>query len=472
MLEAARQGFLTMPYSNPTWWDLASPTLAALNRAELLGATALNASGAPIFETYQDSPPRSGVVMSPSSPFVVARIARAVRDFSWNASGSPPPPAPCEEASAALPSTFVFEDQIGARFPPNDFAPSERGRGAAGYAAGLLAHAAAHAEVGLHTEQGFDRLARSMLAFHGSALQYLDGGGDAGAPFGLLDVAWRPEPLFAASGLRALATPHQHDLDPAAMAANVPRLCWSLAMGVHLSLDVGNAAALANVRWTRTVAAVQRLVAARFEDFALVAWDAGGGGSGGSAASSGGRRVSSFAADALTPPLDPLYSAAYSVVWHSNASAPPASVALPGAPGPSTLAAGGCAAFGAAGDASAGIYAGVYNGAALAGPGSAPHVVAVDAACDLLATPPALPATLCVEHPLGADTALTLALPAVLRRLPAARLRVAALGAGNAPIPDVVPFVLSADGAAVTFSATAVVGGVEARVFVVTLAAL
>ena len=79
-----------MPYSNPTWWDVASPTLANLTRAELLAATALNASLEPIYETYDDKPtPRSGVVMCPWSPFVRERLVRSLQSLSWNASGSP-----------------------------------------------------------------------------------------------------------------------------------------------------------------------------------------------------------------------------------------------------------------------------------------------------------------------------------------------------------------------------------------------
>ena len=58
-------------------------------------------------------------------------------------------------------------------------------------------------------------------------------------------------------------------------------------------------------------------------------------------------------------------------------------------------------------------------------------------------------------------------LPAALRGA-GARLRVAALGAADALIADVA-FAASAAGDAVTFAATALVQGAEARVFVVTL---
>ena len=450
-----------MPYSNPTWWDVASPTLANLTRAELLAATALNASLEPIYETYDDKPtPRSGVVMCPWSPFVRERLVRSLQSLSWNASGSPPPAAPCDEAAAALPSTFVFEDQVGARYPSADFSPLESGRGASGFEAGLLAHTALHAEVGLHTEQGFDRLARSLLAFHGSALQYLDNGGNA--PWGPIDSAWTPSPLFAASGLRALVLNYQHNLDPSAMASDVPHLCWSLAMGFHLSLDVGNAAALADVAWTRTVAAVQRVAASRFADYSATASTFGADGA-------GSRRVT-FAADVLVPPADPAYSPSYDVVWSYDApaSAPITLAGTPGAPGASTLALGGCASFGALGDASAGLYSGLFNGAQLSGGAGAVHAIAIDATCALLAAPPSLPATLCVWHPLGADTDVTASLPAALRA--PARLRVVALGAADAVLGEVA-FSASSAGDAVTFAASALVQGKDALVFVVTLAA-
>ena len=457
MLEASRRGFLTMPYSNPTWWDVRSPTLANLSGAELAAVAALNASLLPIFETYADKPvPRSGVVVSPWSPFVRARLVRELQSLSWNASGSHPPASPCAEASAALPSSFVFEDQVGARFPPTDFSPLESGRVAPGYEAGLLAHSAAHAAVGLHTEQGFDRLARSLAGFHGSALQYIGGGGSA--PFGPVDVTWRPEPLFAASGLRALVLNYQHNLDGSAMAADVPRLCWSLAMGFHLSLDVGNAAALANVAWTRTVAAFQR-AAARFADYSATASTLGSDGT-------GSRRVN-FSADALTPPLDPFYSPSYGVVW--DYAAPAAEpITLEGTPGaargPSTLAHAGCTAFGARGDVIAGLYSALFNGGALA---AGAHAIIVDATCALLSAPPALMTTLCVWHPLGADTDITVTLPDALQ--PPAQLRVVALGAGDAVLGS-LPFSTSSWGDAVTFATTATVHGEDALVFVVTLA--
>jgi hypothetical protein len=453
MLAAARLGHLTMPYSNPTWWDVRSPTLSNLTRAELLGATALNSSFEPIWETYPDRPtPRSGVVMSPSAPFVRGRIAESLRSLSWNASGSAPPAEPCVEGpAAAIPSTFVFEDQVGARFPSVDFSPSEGGRGATGFAAGLLAHACDNAEVGIHTEQGFDRLARSVVGFHGSLLQYLDGGAEA--PWGAMNDAWRPSPLFAASGLRASVMSFQHNLDSAAMAADVPRLCFSLAHGFHLSLDVGNAAALADVAWTRSVAAVQRIAGSRYADYSASASGEG---------EAPGSSVATFAADAgLVPPLDPLYSAAYNLTWDSSSTAA-VSVFLPGAPSASLLARGGCAVAGSNGDADAGVYSAIFNGAALVGAGA--HVIVEDATCALLATP-AHPLSLCVMHPSGQDSSLTVVLPPALRALPVSQLRAAAFGADDAPIADVA--LAAGPSGTVSFFASAQVHGEDVLVYVV-----
>jgi hypothetical protein len=446
-LRIAALGSLSMPYFNPTWWDMNSPTLLNLTRAQgnLSEAAALNASGLPIEETYPDSPPRSGIVVCPRAPFVRARIAIELQALSSNASGAPPVKAPCDE-SQPLPSSFVFEDQVGARFPSLDDSPFEAQLGAFGFELGLLEHAQAHEEVGLHTEQGFDRLARSVIGFHGSVLQY-----EAAAPWGAENTDWRPEPLFAASGLRAIVSPYQHNLAGEIMARTVSLACWSLSMGFHLSLDLSSSAARQNASWTQTIASFQRVAASRFADYRAVSV---------SEVPFDGRNIS-FSADDFTPPLEPFYSTTAHVVWQCNASASDAlPLILPGGSGVSILTQGGCVAYGESGDTVAGFFDGLFQGAPLA-PGI--HAIVIDATCSLLTTD-AVPQTICVEHTLGQDTDVTVSLTAALRS--PTNIRVAALGEEFAHIAD-LPFAVSSRGDAATFLASAQVNGVQARMFVI-----
>ena len=99
----------------------------------------------------------------------------------------------------------------------------------AGYTAGWLAHLNTWSAVGLHSEQGIDRMARPALGFHGTVLARVlvrvpgdckrrtpdkaqphpchmqDGSGDANWGAG----NWAPEPLYGASGLRGVTTHFQ-----------------------------------------------------------------------------------------------------------------------------------------------------------------------------------------------------------------------------------------------------------------------
>lgn len=71
-----------------------------------------------------------------------------------------------------------------------------------GYVRGWQVHLAEYSRIGLHSEQGVDRMARAALGFHGTVLaRVFDGSGDASWGTG----NWAPEPLYAASGLRGLA---------------------------------------------------------------------------------------------------------------------------------------------------------------------------------------------------------------------------------------------------------------------------
>lgn len=100
---------------------------------------------------------------------------------------------------------------------------------------------------GLHTEQGVDRLARSILGFHGAVLsRQVDGSADSSWGAG----AWYPSPLFAAA-FREVVLHYQHNLEGGSMAADMSTLCWSLALGIHLSVDLANFRH--NASWIATV---------------------------------------------------------------------------------------------------------------------------------------------------------------------------------------------------------------------------
>jgi hypothetical protein len=452
-LDASAAGFLHMPYSNPTWWDVNSPTLKGLVNmtGSLLSGTAWNSSYQPIWETYDDKPtPRSGVVVAQRSQFVLDAINRLLPKLSWNTSQGAPP-MPCVEETAQLPSTYVFEDQVGARFPSTDYCPSENGLGAFGYEVGLQQHSEAHASVGLHTEQGFDRLIPWYIGFHGTILNNLDTTNPL--PPMWVKGAWRSIPLFAASGLRGLVEHYQHNLEGTVQARTMSLLCFSFANGIHLSLDLGNAAAIANTSWTSTVTAFQRILASRFADADVISLQR---------AADGQSSSVLFSQDV---PLDPVYSTTYNVTWSSDGGSPlelmnPSSVSIVhsraiSSEAVSTIAPGGCAGGGNLGDAAAGFFVDSFNGYPLTGSGQV-HAIFEDATCDVLA-PPAGPSSLCVLHTLGPDTNLTVALPNALQGI---SLTVSAINATGAQIAN-IPSTLANGGTAISFFASALVQGMN-----------
>lgn len=59
----------------------------------------------------------------------------------------------------------------------------------------------------------------------------------------------------------------QHNLAGNTMALDVPELCWSVAQGVHLSLDLSGSAERANTSWVAVVGDFQRVLLSRFTDY-------------------------------------------------------------------------------------------------------------------------------------------------------------------------------------------------------------
>ena len=143
---ARAMGHLTMPYTNPTWWDDEGPTLNSLpSPLTIADVSVRRDDGGPQFETFG---PRGGYAVSPWHPFVSKRADDRVR-----------------EVIDELDCDLIFEDQIGARpwiYDANPIAPSPTS-----YIDGWIDHARRHAPARLGTEQGFDRLVEHEVSFFG-----------------------------------------------------------------------------------------------------------------------------------------------------------------------------------------------------------------------------------------------------------------------------------------------------------------
>ena len=242
MFRAAQmRGFLVMPYTNPTWWDDGSPTLAPVLHGMVPGVTitdvaAIDALGRPITETYGA---HFGYVVSPWAPFIQDRLNRLNHEMTVN-----------------VPSDLLFEDQIGARpwlYDYNRFAPDHLA-----YMDGWMAHTRAYSPTLLMTEMGYDRLAATEIGFHGSIL----------LPEMTENLPeWQPVP-WAPLMLRDKVLFYQHDLAPQTFTHNKTVLGWNLAMGYMLSYDLvpdGTGGGLKS-DWLNVVGALQQRVLSRYAD--------------------------------------------------------------------------------------------------------------------------------------------------------------------------------------------------------------
>lgn len=211
--QAQARGFLVMPYTNPTWWNDSSPTLLNLPEGITIDDIAvIDRLGNPMYEYYG---PNGGYVMSPYPDFVQQRIDRMHTEMTQD-----------------IPSDMIFEDQIGARawmFDLNASSPSP-----VNYIQGWIDQTRSHVVHPLHTEQGFDRLAGTESAFHGSVMLHKRMG-FTDAMWG--DANWEYYPL-ATLLVRDRVLFFQHDLAPETFVASKEVLIWDLAMGFQLSYDL------------------------------------------------------------------------------------------------------------------------------------------------------------------------------------------------------------------------------------------
>lgn len=231
------RGSLFMPYTNPTWWDDESATMAALGT----GVVAKYESGTPIFESYDG---RGGYVVTPWHPGVIARLEAGYEEFV--------------DLQVA---DLLFEDQVGARNIPYD------GNAASpewwSYSQGTLENT--RRGIGylpLMTELSWDRLAETQTGFCGN-----------------LRLTWEPPALdpahFDPFPLAVIMANHHamfypHNLAGERMVRSREELHYNAALGYNMAYDLldgtGN-------RWLRTGALVQKHLLARVVGVRVAGFD-------------------------------------------------------------------------------------------------------------------------------------------------------------------------------------------------------
>jgi len=284
----ASAGHLTMPYSNPTWWDPTSPTLSHLpSPLTLNDVSSLNSSYQPIYETYPDKPPATGIVTELNHPFVTARIRALLCQLddrlNWpecinnsldDGIDENNRDSICNESAVRLHDDIIFEDQLGARNAYADYHPNQGGLGALGFQNAIERHAEnvttswgnSGSGILLGTEQGYDRLATTVIGFFGNAIEL----NANGYPF--FSANWTLTPLSSAL-FGSTILYNVHNLATSAFALSLENACWALASGSRLSID-GVAAywsvkAGNNLDWLSTIAAMQRIVASQWTGYSL-----------------------------------------------------------------------------------------------------------------------------------------------------------------------------------------------------------
>jgi hypothetical protein len=266
--QVSNDGFLNMPYTNPTWWDDEAPTFETLNPTEV---AVLNRSGQPQYACYtgaENPPPctpenaardsdfnaahpayrwlHGGYVVSPNVDTVQQRLRRLMQEMTME-----------------LPSDLVFEDQVGARAMDFDYNPAAPHPAA--YHRGWLAHTRVYSNHLLMTETGYDRLAETETGFHGSyRLGHVT---DQATTAWWGDGNWHVYPLTAFL-TRDKTLFYQHNLAPETFTFDLPTLRWNLATGYMLSYDLNPSEYGGGLEspWLDLVASMQSEVLAQYAD--------------------------------------------------------------------------------------------------------------------------------------------------------------------------------------------------------------
>jgi hypothetical protein len=241
---AHRSGDLVMPYGNWSWWDPVSPTMQALPAGvETKDVAVLDEHGNPATVAYGD---HTGVIVSPYAAPVRQRIARYMDDWRTQ-----------------VPADCLFLDQLGARPWLRDFNPASPS--ATSYDDGWLAVVASYADRCLMVEDGWDRLARDSVGFHGSLLMMSRELDLPNALFGAGN--WQPYPL-AVWLFHDKVLLYQHDLYDGTMANDREVLTWNMAFGMVNSYS-WDALGPAENPWLDLVSRLQRDFGPHYAGIAL-----------------------------------------------------------------------------------------------------------------------------------------------------------------------------------------------------------
>ena len=228
---AHTHGDLVMPYGNLSWWDPTSPSMQAVQTKDV---AVLDPSGEPQSVTYG---PHTGVIVSPYAAPVRKRTEQYME--GWRTS---------------VPADCVFLDQIGARPWLRDFNPASPSPLA--FDDGWLAFMATYRDRCLMVEDGWDRLARDAVGFHGSLLMMQR---ELGLPDQLFGAGnWQPYPL-ADWLFHDKVLLYQHDLFDGTMTTDDEVLTWNMAFGLVSSYS-WDALVRDGGSWFDFVAALQRAV--------------------------------------------------------------------------------------------------------------------------------------------------------------------------------------------------------------------
>jgi Domain of unknown function (DUF6259) len=249
VLDAAHSlGQLVMPYLNVSWWSEDSPTMQALPPPlQASDIAVLDENGDPVVDTYGLN---SGLVVSPSVPFVRERVARLMHEWRTEVL------ADC-----------LFFDQVGARQWIRDFNPASPNPGA--YYDGWLAVMAPYSDRCLMAEDGWDRLARDSSAFHGSMLMMAR---EHDAPDSLFGEGnWEPYPL-ADWLFHDKVLLYQHDLYPGTMAGDLEVLTWNMAFGLINSYNWEEALNSIESPWLGLVGRLQHTVGPHYAGVRLTSY--------------------------------------------------------------------------------------------------------------------------------------------------------------------------------------------------------
>jgi hypothetical protein len=168
-----------------------------------------------------------------------------------------------DEWRTEVPADCLFLDQTGARPWLRDFNPASPSPLA--YDDGWLAVIAAYADRCVMVEDGWDRLARDAVGFHGSLLMMSR---ELDLPNTFFGVGnWEPYPL-AVWLLHDKVLLYQHDLYDGTMATDGEVLAWNMAFGLVSSYS-WDALGPAGDPWLDLVGLVQRDLGPHYAGVAL-----------------------------------------------------------------------------------------------------------------------------------------------------------------------------------------------------------